>query len=299
MNPFDYYGPQFLLFYLLLAATVMVAIKIVRARRELALGETQTLARLQDPYLIACLRGGEGEVIRVAMVSLIDRGLLAVALDGTAVTTTAAGKNVAVRKAVERELLSKCASTQVATDLFKDADLLRACSGYVSDLRHHRLLADDAVKAARRGVFFGALAVLLFFAIGKVGVGLSRGRPVGFLAGMTIVAVVIAAKLSFPRRTALGDRFLRDVRNLFESLKLRAPQIRSGGATAELALLAGVYGVGALPADEFGWSKKLFPKASASNSTASSCGSSCGSSSGSSCGGGGGCGGGGCGGCGG
>ena len=101
--------------------------------------------------------------------------------------------------------------------------------------------------------------------------------------------------LSRPRVTAKGEALLKHMRMLFGNLKDRASSLRPSSSPNELALLAAVFGIGAIPLSAFPYAQKLYPKAA--TSSASSCGSSCGSSSGSSCGGGG-CGGG-CGGCGG
>ncbi len=108
---------------------------------------------------------------------------------------------------------------------------------------------------------------------------------------MTIGAYILVCVAAFPRRTARGRQFLAGLRNLFRSLRLRAPAIRPGGANADLALASAVFGMNALSYRDFGWVRNLFPK----SGSGAGCGSSCGSSG---CGGGG-CGGGGCGGCGG
>jgi uncharacterized protein (TIGR04222 family) len=81
VNPFDLRGPEFLLFYFILSAVVIVALVLIRRASE---SGTAPKLDLADPYLVAHLRGGENEVLRVALVSLIDRGLLKV--NGTEIT---------------------------------------------------------------------------------------------------------------------------------------------------------------------------------------------------------------------
>ena len=73
MNPFDLYGPEFLLFYTVLAAVLIAGLYVVRGSQE---PEDPTPVRLTDPYAIACLRGGPNEMLRVATVNLVERGLL-------------------------------------------------------------------------------------------------------------------------------------------------------------------------------------------------------------------------------
>jgi uncharacterized protein (TIGR04222 family) len=76
MNPFDLRGPEFLLVYAMFAATVIVAcIYIRRWREDLS---TRPLPTLEDPYLIAYLRGGSAAAIEAVVVSLIDRQRLQV-----------------------------------------------------------------------------------------------------------------------------------------------------------------------------------------------------------------------------
>jgi uncharacterized protein (TIGR04222 family) len=292
MNPFDLRGPQYLGFYFALAVVTIIAVWTLRRMREL--GEAgYGGSPLTDPYLIALLRGGKNELLRVAMVSLVDRGLMIV--DRDAVQTTAVGRESPPRKRLDRDLLGFCAARKEPADIFKSSGFDAAVYEYERELARMRLLPDDRQKASRKTLFMTGAAVLLFFAVTKIVIALLRGRTnVALLFVLCGFALVMLAAVVFQRRTAKGDAFMRELCNLFASLKLRAPQIRSGGATAELAMLAAVWGVTALPRESFPWVRDLFPRAAASSaSSSSSCGSSCGSSG---CGGGG-CGGG-CGGCG-
>src|SRR6185436_1650136 len=108
MNPFDLYGPQYLLFYAVLSIVVLAVAAYARRMTEAASeGAARHAAGVgfADPYAIAYLRGGASEAIRVAIVSLVDRGLLAA--DDT-VHTTALGTQTKVRKPLEQALLEKC-----------------------------------------------------------------------------------------------------------------------------------------------------------------------------------------------
>ncbi len=75
MNPFDLAGPQFLLFYLAFGGCVLLVLNLIRRARE---SSDSSKVTLTDPYLIAYLRGGKNEALRLGTVSLIDRGLLVV-----------------------------------------------------------------------------------------------------------------------------------------------------------------------------------------------------------------------------
>jgi hypothetical protein len=71
VNPLDLSGPEFLLFYLVMGAFLLIAVAVLRR-----FGEPDSLlaVSLNDPYQIAYLRGGANEVLRLATVGLIDRG---------------------------------------------------------------------------------------------------------------------------------------------------------------------------------------------------------------------------------
>lgn len=293
MNPFNFYGPQFLLFYVALIVVTMMAVRRLRTRDELR--ETPySDAPWNDPYRIAFLRGGKNELVRVAVVSLVDRGLLKVQNDK--VETSTVGRETMARKRIEQNILEYCRTAREPKELFSGHQFAFAEVDYETELARMRLMPDEEAKERRRRLYKWAAAVLLFFSVTKIFVAWTRGRMnVGLLIFLTILALVVLLPMTiFPRLTARGQVLLDNVRNLFASLKVRAPQIRPGGASTELVMLAAVFGIGALPRENFQWTQQLFPKADKSSSTTSSCGSSCGSSS---CGGGG-CGGG-CGGCGG
>ena len=292
VNPFDLPGPEFLVFYLILATAVIVGLVFLRRAAE---SDGAPKIDLSDPYLIAYLRGGESELLRVAIVTLIDRGLLIV--NGTQIKRADNATTGSVRRAVEKALMEKFVTPGEATSVFNDPALKLACEPYQETLKRNLLLPDDSVTQARLTRFM--LAFLVLGGVGgiKVLVALDRGRTnVFFLVFLTLFALVIAGKVSFPRLTARGNALLADVQTLYAGLKERASFIRPGGETIEPMMLAAAFGVGALAGDGFAYTKTLFPRAQSSAHT-SSCGSSCGSSGGSSCGGGG-CGGG-CGGCGG
>ena len=295
MNPFDLRGPEFLLFYIGLSVLVIIACLIVRLQLESA---NAPRIDLSDPLLIAYLRGGHTEAMRVAVVSLIDRGLLV--CTGTRLQTAKHARAETVRRPIEKALLSKFASSNEVTSMFDDSQLQTMCYEYEETLRRVRLLPDDFITGVRSTIFGCAILILGGIGVIKLIVAFSRGRTnVGFLFILIIVAIVIAAKLSFPRLTQSGKNMLADLRNLYSGLRDRSSFLKPGGATLEPMMLAAVFGVGALAGEGFAYTRSLFPRAlktTNSSSCAGSCGSSCGSTCGSSCGGGG-CGGG-CGGCG-
>ena len=292
-NPFDLPGPQFLLFYACLGVFVMAAFRYFQRRRE-----EGPLPRIDtsDPYLIAYLRGGKNEAVRLATVSLIDRGLIKD--EGTDRLVTA-GSEETVRRPIEKAVMALFSRPQPAEVIFKAHSVQVACREFESHLTRRGFMADEAVRAQRRALLGAALAILFGIAGIKVFVALGGGHTnIAFLLIMATAFTIVCVKVAKRPRTRRGDLVLEDLRRLFARLRARAPAMRSGGATAEAVLLAAVFGIAALPSPAFAYAHRLFRK-SANDTSGSSCG---GSSCGSSCGGGGSggdSGGGGCGGCGG
>ena len=323
MNPFDLTGPQFLLVYIIFAGLVIAG--LVFARRHAELSPSTPRIDLSDPYLIAFLRGGEKEVLRVATVTLIQRGLLV--RDGKQIQRAENASPNSVRIPVEQALLNKYARSGKVSWMFEDDGLSLACEPYARTLQRARLLPDDYVHRGRLVRLVIATFLLTGVGFTKVMIALDAGRTnVGFLIVLIIASLIIAAAISFPRLTESGKAMIFDVQSLYGGLRHRASPINAGPASAaqvgsagvEPMMLAAVFGVGALAGSGFSFAEGLFrgQDKRRSNSCASDndCGSSCSTSSGSSCSstsssscssgssscsGGSSCGGGGCGGCGG
>jgi uncharacterized protein (TIGR04222 family) len=284
MFPLNLPGPQFLVFYAVLGVIMLTLLYVLRASSE---GGHVPRLDTSDPYLIAYLRGSTNEALRVATVSLIDRGLLK-GDQAALVVARPDGADIA-RRPIERALLRAFATPAEPKAIFENRTLAAACDDYAATLKRLRLLPDDEVMWARlrRLVVFGG--ILVGVAVAKIVVALSAGRTnVLFLVALAGLFTVAAVVIGNPRRTVLGATALSDLRRLFSRLRARARSISPGGATAEAALLAAVFGIAALPAPNFSYARQLYPKTSPVSGCGSSCGSSCG---------GGGCGGG-CGGCG-
>lgn len=287
-NPFDFYGPEFLVFYIILGVLVVAAVAALRRRSEHAVGVT---APLTDYLKIAYLRGGPSEALRVAAVALMDRGLVEVVDDNCLKATPE--KMPGGLQPTERRLLECCKDPARASEIVEDASLKvtvrTECEG---QLVRAGLLPDDTVKANRIWLLFVGAVFLGIVALVKVLIALSRGRTnVGFLIISAVIFVFVLYRVANPLRTEAGEAMLADLRKLFSALQYRPAAVGPAGGSNELALLAAVFGISSLPAGRGSVVERLFRRpqtASSSCGSTSSCGSSCG---------GGGCGGG-CGGCG-
>jgi len=286
MNPFDLRGPEFLLFYLLFSLAVIIAIFVLRRRAESGVAPRIDLG---DPYLIAYLRGGVDEALRVAVISLIDRGMLV--MEGRFIRRADDVTSGMAKNQIEYEILKKFGamgedtSVLEAASVLNDNDLKYALYPYRDKLERAGLMPDGAVRRDRSMRLLLALMALGVVGVIKIQIGLSLGRPVSFLVVIMIAAMVIAAAISFPRLTARGKATLEDVTNLYAGLRTQVNSMSPGSATAELAMVAAVFGIGALAATPFAYADDLFRRTRTDHSwlSSDSSGSSCGSS-GSSCG---------------
>jgi len=288
MNPFTLPGPQFLAFYALFACATLLALYL--ARRLSEGGRLPNLA-VKDPYLFACLNGGPGEVIRIATLGLVDRGLLQVS--GGTVTVAPGVNATAGWLGIEKEILAYFANGATIDAALKESRLLNFVSAtYELPLQNHRLVPDAAGKRQRRMLL--AAAILTLWTVGgiKLWVAWMAGRTnVIILIVLMIVAAIAAVNIARPYRTSLGSAYLGSLRSLFSNLRARAATIQPGGGSRDLLWLAALYGASVLPVSAFPFINDVWPRRSSSDGGSSSCGS----GGGGSCGGGGG----GCGGCGG
>ena len=297
MNPFELTGFSFLGFYVLLGTAVIIGMRAWI--RHLESAEAPPAQNMTDPYLIAHLRAGENEALRVATVALLDRGLLVA--EGDKLKTKNGNAFDAVKRPIEKAILQHFKSPGEGHEIFKDVGAKTACYSYEKVLKEQRMIADAGTYAQRGLPVAIALGVLIAVTWTKINIAFAAGRHnVGFLVALTVVFGIVAVVFWFKRHTAPGDAMLADLRSLFSRLKGRAKSLRPGGQTNEAALLAAVFGLSALSAASFPFMENLYPAKSRDGSgcgssfsgSSSSDSSSC--SSGSSCSGG--CGGGGCGG---
>jgi uncharacterized protein (TIGR04222 family) len=287
MFPFNLPGPQFLVFYLAFALVVLVASAILMRRGGIELDSYGDLT--SDPYLIAYLRGGPTEMVKVAVFNLIDRDILE--YDGAYLSKGTGFDPNGMRRPFDRVLVSVCAQPIVPRELLADRRLDAECDKYKADLQSRGLLPDGDARRGHWKILAIVVGLLAGVAIVKIVVALGAGRTnVGALIVFALGASLFAVRVCLPRRTPAGHATLSGLHNLLKRLRDNASRLRAGGRTNEALLLAAVAGVDALPAAEFAGAHQLFPVHRSTGGSGDSSGSSCSSGS-SGCGGGGGCGG--------
>jgi uncharacterized protein (TIGR04222 family) len=300
MNPFDLPGPMFLLFYAGLTAAVFGA--MVVARRLLA-PRGPLEHRLTDPLLIAHLRAGPSEALRVALASMLRRGLIEVVGSNIAVRGTDAVDRA--RTPLEHAILESCRGTRrQVSELPRDSTIVALVRE-----RHAALVAAGTLTArsgwrAQALIWLTGVTILGAIAWHKIAIGISRGRPTELLTLMAVAAVLVSPFAVFRRRTPRGERALADLQLLLRDARDRVER-EGAEAVSNESLLAATYGVtalAALPHMAAAAAVLALPSWTTTRSSGGGCGAGGGGGSGGGCGGGGcgggGCGGGGCGGCG-
>lgn len=287
-------GPQFLLLYIAVAVAANLWLRWHYATREREV-RAGPLSLSNDPYQIALLRGGPEEAIRVAMVTLLHRGLLTEEAGRLHAPRTDAAEFV--RHPLDHALLECFRVPGPAAQALASPGAIAACRTYETELQKRRLLAGAKTRAARFAPFAIALGITLGVAVARIVYAFAKGRTnIGFLIVLAIVCAVALVVAYRKRLTALGADTLRGLERLYEGAKRRIANTPADKDSFDASLVAAVFGLGALPVADFPYLARVFPSPKSSSGGGSNGSSSC-SSCGSSCGGGG-CGGG-CGGCGG
>ncbi len=308
-NPLEWSGLNFLMLYFSVLAAAICICLIARLVRQSDDSLTQSdKDPAVGPIEAAWLKGGDSLAVTTALVALTESE--AVLVKGPLVE---AGVNVArVNPAhrVEKLILQAVVNSPLGCSwrtVRRDANpgLLQTRQ----ELEDKGLVVSAMQAAAARALPILLFGGILFFGLLKIGVGVSRGRPVGFLLlGELAAAAALAVFLcSIPRLTGAGKRLLEKLtaeaaknRNAVSRSKKEANQATDDGLLGDSTLVwsTALLGTAALANTSLS-PLHSFVDTSTSSRAASSGGCSTGCSSGDSgCGGGGGCGGG-CGGCGG
>ncbi|MCL2161700.1 MAG: TIGR04222 domain-containing membrane protein [Betaproteobacteria bacterium] len=288
-------GPIFLLIYIALSVFVGIWLSRVYGRRrqpEQWQAHHQDFAR--DPYKIAFLRGGRNETVQVAVVSLVDRGLLEIQ---GAIVRKAAGAAVDLAQyPIEKAVLADAATWTTPSTILRGRNVQSVLDKYEDDLQQKQLIAGAAVYWDRLPALVFALAATLGVAIWRVLYALSQGRTnVLFLIILAIISTVVLLVMFYRRTTAEGKAALSWLNQHFAGLKQRASEIKSGKQAQDIVLLGALFGVSALG---FDFIEQIYPPPAQGSGIDAVGLFDSGSDGGGGCsGGGGGCGGG-CGGCG-
>ncbi|AQR69985.1 hypothetical protein BZG29_17850 [Janthinobacterium sp. LM6] len=299
-NPFDWSGPWFLLAYLIFGMLVYYLARELLIRQELRNPHAQ-LSLADDPYRIAFLRGGALEAVKIAAIVLVDRGLLRA--DGPLLETASADSLRFASHDIERDVLRLYLGRQGhSKELAVQAEMLPSCRAYQDTLTQQQLLVGPPLLRRRERITWAAHWLLVTVAGVKAVIAISRQHyNLLFLALLLAIFLLMLRGLRTQATSWSAQRLLTDLRMLFGRLNMRSSRLQAGSSSADMALLAAIFGLGALPPSVYAYVAELYPVPrqngggdSSSGSSGDSGGGSSGGGDGSSCGSGcGGCGGGG------
>ncbi|MFJ8578842.1 TIGR04222 domain-containing membrane protein [Micromonospora sp. NPDC093277] len=285
-------GPVFLRWYLLVAAVLVVG-TLVHRFRALA-GAPVTGTGQLGPQQVAYLNGGDQLAVWTALGGLRHAGVVGIRPDRR-LTTTAATLPAGATP-LDQAVVHAAARGVRSGELRRDEWVTRALDQLRDDLQRRGLaLGPDRRSALRRGPML--IAALLVLGGIRAVVGLSNGRPAGFLLLSLIPLVVAVALLArVPWRTRAAHRALRDLHREHTWLQPSATPAYATYGSSSAAMGVALFGTATIWAMDPGFAEQAEIQRQATAASAGSAGGSCstGSSCGgdSSCGGGGGCGGG-------
>lgn len=308
-------GPMFLALFIVFIIVTIAVLAIARSN----IDKTDRLPIPAippdvDPYEIAFLRGGENELARSVIFSLVQKGFVEIASTDKSglVRRVDNGPDPSSLSAIEAVAFNWVGSSKEAKKVFAAGGLAERLSRhnakYELSLANRQFLMPGEWKARARKL--SVVAALLIAGLGgyKILAAVLSGRyNVIFTVVLIIVGGIITLAMGgLPRMTKLGKQYIERLQAAFEDLKFRSqapylgadarkPALAEGGYSGidPLLLSVGVFGTGILAGTMFASYNDAFARhqaASGSGGCGSSCGSSCGSGCSSGCGGG-------CGGC--
>jgi uncharacterized protein (TIGR04222 family) len=299
-NPLDLRGPDFLAFYFIYGLGVFLLAGLARVLWQWSSSQTPAGARWSpgiypsegDAYILALLRGGPKEVAVAVLGRLVAEGFFF--LEGSALRRSPNQPADRSRLSLlEEEAYSAVASSAGTSGIAPPAALSLVVSrleprlaGARADLEVAGLAPNAEQRKGYHAIGLAALLLVTGLGAAKLFVAWLRGRSnIQFLVVLTIVSAVASFLLMKPPlQTATGRRYLKWLKESHQGLVSMVSAGRRQGF-GELALVAGIFGLEALPTLA-PLKKALIPPSSSGGGDSSGCG------------GGGGCGGG-CGGCGG
>ena len=248
MNPLEMTGPSFLTLYLSLRPAPLPWRRRSGGCYAFLIVAPEFAAVDLDPYEVAYLAGGEKSAVHAAIVSLVRSG---------AVTVNAAGRTLLAAGTLPPGLhpLERACAPDIEDE--EDWRQIGACGRVAKPLLEKTrnrlttlgLLMDDGPAWRTRLLETLPILAVLLLGLAKVQVGLSRGKPLGFLivlCVLTAIAVVHFVQKPPYRRSRWGDRVLDRLRQQNEAMRLTGSRSAADLEAHDLALALGLFGTGIL-----------------------------------------------------
>jgi len=292
-NPIaDMYGPYFLLFYAFVSGvTIVICGLSIHSSDQTANLPLPLVPANPDPYEIAYMRGGENEVIRLALLNLTGRGYLQIA--GDRLEKARNHPDPLILPVIERDVFRWFVSSHKAQEIFQSslpATVKQHCTVYEQHLQNEKLLRPDETKQIAQRVSWKGVLIILGLGSYKLVVALAKGYTnVVFLIVLGIVSLITLAVVCKPLRLSQrGQGYLKRLQQTFESLKSQASILHPSGTDFGLLLPVAIFGVGMLSATPYAEFEKMFHLSAASGGggcggDSGGCGAGCGGGCGGGC----------------
>ncbi len=211
-NPLNLNGPDFLWFYFLLASVTLIIARSLRWFLSTSVNHYLSESASLNAYELAYLNGGAYRSIDAAIAKLVQDKVLTVS--ATSRTLHLENAPSANSHSLEKSITEIMIEESISGTNYAPIETIRtraisATNLIRQNLENQGLLVSD--RQARKIQIATAIpvVVLLLLGISKIFVGISRGKPVGFLVVMCILTVIFACLLlAKPHRTRFGDRTL-------------------------------------------------------------------------------------------
>ncbi|RYG65298.1 TIGR04222 domain-containing membrane protein, partial [bacterium] len=284
LNPYDWYGGEFLTLYWSLCAIATVLYLWLRSQMTLPADASFPLQR-PDPYALARLSHPGHLATDAALCALLSHGFIQA--DNNGVITWVPGVAQPTHP-FELRVYNQVGTSNRLAEIRRG--VRSSLEDFDNQLQNYGLLLTDERRAKVQALALGLAALLLTFGGIKILVGLQRERPVLFLVFSCLLVLVVAgfAVTTFaPHRTRRGELYLQDLRNSVRRADAYDPSL----PTAVIVAGAALWGYGQLNGYGFADIRRVPPSSSSGGDGGGS--DSGGGDGGSGCGGGcGGCGGG-------
>jgi len=238
--PLDLPGPQFLVFYPLFALCVAAIVRSLRPRLEAT--QEGVFPSLNDPYRIALLRDGRREAVRIAVLALVERGVLAIKPDKTIGVADGAGGSL--ENPLENALLRFFSAGGGPESAADETAVKAVTTAMQANLEAQGLLSSVGGRASR---IVAAVTIPLAIALLRIHHSGPPGNlaPHGYLVAEMFGCGLLAAFIAHRRVTALGRATLQHLEALLGQAISRAREPSSPATGNEVPLLAATFGVAA------------------------------------------------------
>jgi len=299
----DMRGPEFLKLYFALVLGTTVVAALIRWLASFPFDYPNNNPPL-NAYDVAFLKGGKRRTMEAAIAALVHEEFVHIdTKDGKLRVAKGIGNNAHPALRAVFDAIAGTGTKGLAYIKAIRTSPEGTFPPIEEKLAHYELIVPWGRGILVRLGTFLMIALVGLVGAAKISIGLERERPVGILVVLTVITGLIAFFMLFKslHRSVRGNRYAKDFGERAEILRAAAASGGPGLGAADVAMVAGLYGVGVLGGVALGDLRMIHQRYMhhTSDAHSSTAGSSCGGSGcgGSSCGGGG-CGGGGCGGCG-